>query len=56
MLQAFQLEGFDEIEEDGKTAVGEPKPLARLPLRRAEAMNTASVAVDARSPILRQDR
>jgi tellurite methyltransferase len=25
MLQAFQLERFDEIEEDGKTAIGEPK-------------------------------
>jgi tellurite methyltransferase len=25
MLQAFQPERFDEIEEDGKTAVGEPK-------------------------------
>src|SRR6266516_2803532 len=25
LLQAFQLERFDEIEEDGKTAVGEPK-------------------------------
>jgi SAM-dependent methyltransferase len=25
MLQPFQLERFDEIEEDGKTAVGEPK-------------------------------
>ncbi len=25
MLQAFELERFDEIEEDGKTAVGEPK-------------------------------
>ncbi len=25
LLQAFQLERFDEIEEDGKTALGEPK-------------------------------
>jgi len=25
MLQAFRLERFDEIEEDGKTAIGEPK-------------------------------
>ena len=25
MLRAFQLERFDEIEEDGKTAIGEPK-------------------------------
>jgi hypothetical protein len=25
MLHAFQLERFDEIEEDGKTAIGKPK-------------------------------